>query len=83
MNRKKMSLKEEGRQALSRGEWKKALESLRNHCAQKPEDFRSRLKVAELLERLGQKEEAARMYRKVAEAMPRMVLFFKPSLSTR
>ena len=67
MNRKKMSLKEEGRQALSRGEWKKALESLRNHCAQKPEDFRSRLKVAELLERLGQKEEAARMYRKVAE----------------
>jgi cAMP-dependent protein kinase regulator len=67
MNKKKRSLKEEALQALSRGEWKKALESFRNHCAQNPGDFRSRLKVAELLERLGQKEEAAQMYRKVAE----------------
>ena len=67
MNRRKLSFKEEALQALSRGDWKRALESLRNHCAQKPEDFRSRLKVAELLERLGQKEEATQMYRKVAE----------------
>jgi cAMP-dependent protein kinase regulator len=67
MNKGKISSKEEARQALSRGDWKKALEGLRNHCAQKPEDIRSRLKVAELLERLGQKEEAAHMYRKVAE----------------
>jgi cAMP-dependent protein kinase regulator len=67
MNKRKMSFKEEALQALSRGEWKKALESFRNHCAQKPEDIRSRLKVAELLERLGQKEEAVRMYRRVAE----------------
>jgi cAMP-dependent protein kinase regulator len=67
MNKRKMSFKEEALQALSRGEWKKALESLRNHCAQRPEDFRSRLKVAELLERLGQREEAVQMYRKVAE----------------
>jgi CRP-like cAMP-binding protein len=62
-----MSFKEEALQALSRGEWKKALECFRNHCAHQPGDFRSRLKAAELLERLGQKEEAAEMYRKVAE----------------
>jgi len=92
MNKKKMSLKEEALRALSRGEWKKALESYRNHCAQRPEDFRSRLKVAELLERLGQKEEAARMYRKVAEgyasdgfilqaiSVNKMILRMNPSL---
>jgi cAMP-dependent protein kinase regulator len=92
MNKKRLSLKEEALQALSRGEWKKALESFRNHCAQKPEDFRSRLKVAELLERLGQKEEAAQMYRKVAEgyasdgfilqaiSVNKMILRINPSL---
>ena len=63
-----MSLKLKAQQALSCGDWKKALECFRNHCAQKPQDLRSRLKVAELLERLGQKEEAVQMYRKVAEA---------------
>jgi len=68
MNREKMSFKQEAQQALSRGEWRKALECFQNHCAQEPEDFRSQLKVAELLERLGQKKEAAQMYRKVAEA---------------
>ncbi len=67
MNKRKLSFKEEALQALSRGEWKKALECFRDHCAKKPEDLRTRLKVAELLERLGQKEEAAQMYRKVAE----------------
>ncbi len=67
MNKRKLSFKEEARQALSRGEWKKALGCFRDHCAKKPEDLRTRLKVAELLERLGQKEEAAQMYRKVAE----------------
>ncbi len=68
MNRRKVSLKEEALQALSRGDWRKALECFGNHCIQKPEDLRSRLKMAELLERLGQKEKAAQMYRKVAEA---------------
>jgi len=68
MNREKISFKEVAQQALSRGEWKKALECFQNHCAQEPEDFRSQLKVAELLERLGQKKEAVQMYRKVAEA---------------
>ena len=68
MNKERMSLKLKAQQALSRGDWKKALECFRNHCAQKPQDLRSRLKVAELLERLGQKEEAVQMYRKVAEA---------------
>jgi len=68
MNREKMSFKEVAQQALSRGEWRKALECFQNHCAQEPEDLRSQLKVAELLERLGQKKEAVQMYRKVAEA---------------
>ena len=63
-----MSFKEEAQQALSRREWKRALECFQHHCAQEPGDFRSQVKVAELLERLGQKEEAVQMYRKVAEA---------------
>ena len=68
MNKRRVSFKDEALQALSRGEWKKALECFGNQCIQKPEDLRSRLKMAELLERLGQREEAVRMYRKVAEA---------------
>jgi len=68
MNREKISFKKKAQKALSRGEWRKALECFQNHCAQEPEDFRSQLKVAELLERLGQKKEAVQMYRKVAEA---------------
>ena len=68
MNKEKMSFKKKAQQALSRGEWRKALECFQNHCAQDPEDFRSQLKVAELLERLGQKKEAVQMYRKAAEA---------------
>ncbi len=68
MNKEKLSSKEEAQQALFRGEWRKALECFQNHCAQEPGDLRSQLKVAELLERLGQKNEATQMYRKVAEA---------------
>jgi len=68
MSREKISFKKEAQEALSRGEWRKALECFQNHCAQEPGDLRSQLKVAELLERLGQKKEAVQMYRKVAEA---------------
>jgi CRP-like cAMP-binding protein len=68
MNKGKKSLKEEAQQALSRGEFRKALECFKNHCAQESEDLRSQLKVAELLERLDQKKEAIQMYQKVAEA---------------
>jgi CRP-like cAMP-binding protein len=68
MNKEDVSSKGEAQQALFRGEWRKALECFQNHCAQEPGDFRSQLKVAELLERLGQKKEAVQMYRKVAEA---------------
>jgi CRP-like cAMP-binding protein len=71
MNKRKKSLKEEAQQALSRGELRKALECFKNHCAQDPEDLRSQLKVAELLERLDQKKEAIQMYQKVAEAYAR------------
>jgi cAMP-dependent protein kinase regulator len=67
MSRDRMSFKEKAQKALSRGEWKKALECFQNHCALEPEDLRSQLKVAELLERLGQTKEAVQMYRKVAE----------------
>jgi cAMP-dependent protein kinase regulator len=67
MNKEKKSFKLKARQALSRGEWKKALKWLRRHCLKEPQDLRSRLKVAELLERLGQKEEAVQMFQRVAE----------------
>ena len=65
---KKMSFKKEAQRALSQGLWRKALDHFQKHCAQEPEDLRSQLKVAELLERLGQKKEAVQLYRKVAEA---------------
>jgi len=68
MNKKKASLKEEAQQAFSRGEWGKALERFQKHCAQNPKDLRSRLKVAEVLERLGRKKEAAQAYQQLAEA---------------
>jgi len=68
MNKKKMSPKEAGQQAFSRGEWRRALECFRIHCAQAPDDLRSQLKVAEAWERLGQKKEAVQVYQKVAEA---------------
>lgn len=67
MSRDIISFKEKAQKALSRGEWRKALECFQKHCALEPKDLRCRLKVAELLERLGQKEEAVQLYRKVAE----------------
>ena len=68
MDKEKRTLKEEAQQAFSRGEWRKALECLQNHCAQEPKDLRAQLKVGEWLERLGQKKEALQMYRKVSKA---------------
>ena len=62
MSKAKISFKDE-----TRGEWGKALENFQKHCAQEPNDLRSRQKVAELLERLGRKEKAIQEYRKVAE----------------
>jgi CRP-like cAMP-binding protein len=71
MNKGRLSFKEEAQRALSRGEWRKALAHFQKHCAQVPEDLRSRLKVAELSERLGQKKEAVQVYRQVAESYAR------------
>jgi cAMP-dependent protein kinase regulator len=71
MSKDRIFFKEKAQRALSRGEWRKALEGFQKHCALEPEDLRSRLKMAELLERLGQKEEAVQMYRKVAEMYAR------------
>lgn len=68
MNKGKKSLKEEAQRALSRGEFRKAFECFKNHCAEEPGDLRAQLKMAELLERLDQKKEAIQMYQKVAEA---------------
>jgi cAMP-dependent protein kinase regulator len=71
MNKERGSLKEEAQQALIRREWTRALEVLQRHCAQEPEDLRSRLKIADLFERLGQKMEAIQVYQEVAEAYAR------------
>ncbi len=68
MNKERISHKDEALSSLSRREWKKALESFQKHCDQEPEDLRSRLKKAELLERLGKKKEAIVEYRQIAEA---------------
>jgi cAMP-dependent protein kinase regulator len=68
MNKKKIFLKEDAQRAFSHGEWEKALDRFQKHCAQNPKDLRSRLKVAELLERLDRKKEAAQAYQKLAEA---------------
>jgi cAMP-dependent protein kinase regulator len=68
MNKERVTHKDEALAYLSRGEWKKALQSFQKHCEQHPIDLRSRLKLAELLERLGKKQEAIREYREVAEA---------------
>jgi CRP-like cAMP-binding protein len=68
MNKEKRSFKGEAQRALSRGEWKKALQCFQLHCAQEPEDLRSQLKVAELMERLGQRKEAVQIYRNLGEA---------------
>jgi cAMP-dependent protein kinase regulator len=67
MNEKTRLSKEEAQRALSRGEWSKALRHLQEYCAEEPADLRSRLKMAEVLERLGKKEEAVREFRKLAE----------------
>jgi cAMP-dependent protein kinase regulator len=67
MSKGKISFKEEALRALSKGEWSKALDHFQKHCSQEPGDLRSRQKIAELLERLGRKEEAVQEYRRVAE----------------
>ena len=67
MNEKTRLLKEEAQRALSRGEWGKALRHLQEYCAEEPVDLRSRLKMADVLERLGRKEEAVRELRKLAD----------------
>jgi len=68
MNKQRDVFKDEAQRALSRGNWRKALENFQKHCAEEPEDLRSQLKVAELFERLGRRREAVQAYRKVAEA---------------
>ncbi len=62
------SLKDEAQRALSRGDWKRALDLFQRHCGVTPEDLRSCLKVAELLERVGERSKAIQEYRKVAES---------------
>jgi cAMP-dependent protein kinase regulator len=68
MSKRTVSFKEEAQRAFSKGDLVKALDYFQKHCSQEPEDLRSRLKVAELQERLGRKEDAIQEYRKVAEA---------------
>jgi len=68
MNQTGTFYKEEARMALARRDLKKALEIYQNHCLLEPDDLRSCLKLGEVLERLGRKEEAVKAYRGVAEA---------------
>jgi cAMP-dependent protein kinase regulator len=68
MNKKKISFKEEAQRAFSHGEWGKAIECFQRHCARNPRDLRSRLKVAELLDRMGRRKEAVQAYQKLAGA---------------
>lgn len=68
MNKAKTSPKEEAQRALARGDWKKALDFFQKHCAEAPGDLRSRMKIPELLERLGRRKDAIQEYKKVAEA---------------
>jgi len=77
MNKENLSHKEEAQRAFARGEWKKALEFFERHCEEEPEDLRSRLKVGELLERLGRKKEAVRAYGEIAEAYARDGFFLQ------
>jgi len=68
MNKERRSHKAEAQSALADGDWKRALENYQKHCAHEPKDLRSRVKVGELLERLGRKKEAILSYREAAEA---------------
>ena len=63
--------KEEAQMALARGDLRKALDYYRNHCLMEPDDLHSAVKIGEVLERLGQKEEAVKAYRAAAEAYGR------------
>ena len=71
MNRESRSPKDEAYRALSKKAWSEALDHFRRHCAHAPDDLRSRLKMGELLERLGRQKEAIEIYEKVAEAYAR------------
>ncbi|MGQ9636975.1 MAG: cyclic nucleotide-binding domain-containing protein [Thermodesulfobacteriota bacterium] len=70
MNKEKsfLSLKDEAFQAIHHRNWEKALTLFQRIYAQNPNDLRAQRKIAEILERLGRKEEALLTYRKVAEA---------------
>lgn len=68
MNKVRSPYKEEALSLLSRGEWKRALEAFQKHLEMEPDDLRSRLKKAELLEKLGKKKEALGEYQDIAEA---------------
>jgi cAMP-dependent protein kinase regulator len=68
MSKTQSSHKEEAQKALARGDLKKALEYYRNHCLLEPDDLRFSVKIGEVLERLGRKEEAVKAYRGAAEA---------------
>jgi len=68
MSKEKVPFKEEAQRAFSKGDWGKALDAFQKHCSQEPKDLRSRLKVAELLERLSRKEESIKEFQNVAES---------------
>ncbi len=92
MNEAKRSLKEKAQRAIAKGQWEKAFEPLSKYCCREPKDLRSRLKMANVLERLGRRKEAIQEYRRVAEryaanglllqaiSINKMILRMNPSL---
>jgi hypothetical protein len=52
MSKGKVSFKEDALRALSKGDLSRALDHFQKHCSQEPGDLRSRLKMAEVLDRL-------------------------------
>lgn len=68
MTKENQFLKNQAQNALSRGEWGKALVLLERCYTADPTDLRSRQKRAELLERLGRRSQAIGEFRKAAEA---------------
>lgn len=67
MSEKSRLSKEEAQRAISRGDWNKALRHLLDCYVEDPTDLRLRLKMAEVLERLGRKAEAIEEFRSLAK----------------
>ena len=60
--------RDKAQKLLSQGKLDKALEEFRRMAEANPKDYRTRMKVGEVLAKMGKKEEAIKTYEEVAEA---------------